>query len=60
MFIILQKPTILYDENNNIKSWNYLKYKIKYGINKPEDIICFPVIVILISIISYILAKRLI
>lgn len=60
MFILLHKPRILYDDNNNIKSWNYLKYKIKNGFNKPDEIICFPTIVILISIISYILSKKLI
>jgi hypothetical protein len=58
IFILLQNPKFLYDQNNNIKSWNYLKYKIKYGINKFDDIICFPTIVILISILSYILAKK--
>lgn len=60
MFILLHKPKILYDDDNNIKSWNYLKEKIKYGFNKPEEIICFPVIVIIISILSYVLAKKLI
>lgn len=60
MFILLHKPKILYDHNNNIKSWNYLKEKIKYGFDELNEIICLPVIVIIITIVSYILAKKLI
>ena len=33
MFVLLQQPDILYDDNKNIKSWSYLKDKLKYGFN---------------------------
>ena len=58
MFILLQRPQILNDENNQLKSWNYLNNKIKYGFMDYEELICLPTIIIFISICSYIIALR--
>jgi hypothetical protein len=60
MYINLHKPLILYDINGNIKSMNYFKYKIKYGFDNMNELICFPTIAIICAIISFILAKILI
>jgi hypothetical protein len=60
MLLLLQKPPFLYDQYGNIKSMNYLKYKLQYGFNQPEELICFPTILIISSILSYFLAKSLI
>ena len=65
MFITLHKPSILYDSDRNIKSWNYLRYNLtklnnlNYNLNSPQNFICLPTLVILISIISFYLAKNL-
>ncbi len=56
MFILLQKPKILYDSNGDFKSWNYLKYKIKYGYNSYNELICFPIIILSISLLSFIIS----
>ena len=60
MFILLQKPNILYDTDGEIKSWTYLKSKIKYGFNTMDELICLPTIIFTISIISFIIATNII
>jgi hypothetical protein len=60
MFILLQRPKFLNDSDNNIKSWNYLKYKIKYGFTNTTELICLPTIIIFISIFSFIIGANLI
>jgi len=59
MYINLQKPEILYDDNNNLKSMNYFKFKLKYGFQNTNELICMPTVAIMCAIISYILAKQL-
>jgi len=59
MFILLQKPRILYDDNGNMKSLNYFKYKINYGFKDPMELLCFPTIAIIFGIIAFLLAKQL-
>jgi hypothetical protein len=60
MFILLQRPQVLNDENGQLKSWNYLKSKLKYGFISIEELICLPTLIIFISIFSYIIAQRVI
>ena len=60
MFILLQKPDILYDSNGKIKSWNYLKSKIRYGFYTYDELICLPTCMFIISIISFIIAINII
>ena len=60
MFIILQKPTIIYDDNNNLKSLNYFKSKLRYGFQDSSELICLPTIAICSSVFSFIIAKQLI
>ena len=59
MFILLQRPQILNDENGDIKSWDYLQYKIKYGFINYEELICFPTLIVFVSIFSFIIAYKL-
>jgi len=59
MFINLQKPSILYDKNDNIKSINYFKYKLKYGFNSIEECVCMPIVALLCALISAGMAKKL-
>jgi len=59
MFILLQKPEILYDENGNMKSLNYFRHKINYGFQDPMELVCFPTISIASAILSFFLAKQL-
>ena len=56
---LIQKPDILYDENGNLKSLNYFKFKLKYGFQSYKELICMPIIAIISAIISFILAKQL-
>lgn len=61
MTLILQKPTILCDSSGNFKSWNYLKYKLFYDkIQSPQDIICLPVVMIICTLVSFLVAKSLV
>ena len=60
MFILLQKPTILYDNNGNIKSWNYLKDKLIYGFNDAEELICLPTLFVGVSLLSFIISIKII
>ena len=60
MFLLLQRPQFLNDSEGNIKSLNYLKYKIKYGFINPTELICLPTIIIFISILSFIIGANLI
>ncbi len=60
MFILLHKPDILYDYNKEIKSWSYLKSKIKYGFYTVDELICLPTIICMLSIISFIIAINII
>ena len=60
MFILLQKPNILYDSNGDIKSWNYLKSKIIDGFYNYDELICLPTIMAILSIFSFIIAISLI
>ena len=57
MLIITNKPDILYDNNDNIKSLNYLTYKIKIGFEDYNEYINLPFFTILVAIISYYLSK---
>jgi len=59
MAIMCKKPSILYTENNNIKSWSYLKDRIKYGYNDYTELLCYPSIMIFVVIFSFLLAKNL-
>ena len=65
MFIILHKPSILYDSDHNMKSWNYLRsnllnqHNLNYNLNSPQNFICLPTLIVLISVISFYLAKNL-
>jgi len=59
MFINLQKPNCLYDEDGNIKSLNYFKFKLKYGFQNINELICLPTIAIIGGIGSFIIAKQL-
>ena len=59
MYILLQKPKILYDESNNIKSLDYFNNKIKYGFNNLDELICLPTIFIIISLLSFIISVKL-
>ena len=56
---LIQRPDILYDENGNLKSLNYFKFKLKYGFQSYKELICMPIIAIISAIISFILAKQL-
>jgi hypothetical protein len=58
MLIILQKPKIICNLNGDFKSLNYLKYKLLYGYNNPDELICLPIVLILCSICAYIIAKN--
>jgi hypothetical protein len=60
MSIVLQKPAILTDTNGNFKSWNYLQYKMTYGLNDLRDLICLPTVLIMCSLISFLIARQLI
>jgi len=55
MFISLQKPNILYDTNNKLKSFEYLKFKINYGFDEYEELICYPTIIFVVSLFSFII-----
>lgn len=57
MIIILQKPTILCDNEKNFKSWSYFKNMLTNGISDISDVICLPTIFVFGSIISFILSK---
>jgi len=59
MFILLHRPKILNDSNGDIKSWNYLKYKLKYGFTDMNELICLPTIIFVISIISFMIGIKL-
>lgn len=59
MLILLKKPSILYDNNNNLKSFNYLEDKIKNGYNNYNELISLPLITICISLISHIISLNL-
>jgi len=59
MYILLQKPKLLYDESNNIKSLDYFNNKIKYGFNNLDELICLPTIFIIISLLSFIISVKL-
>ena len=56
MFILLQKPNILYDIDGEIKSWNYLKSKIRYGFYTMDELICLPTVMFMVSVFSFIIA----
>ena len=59
MSIILQKPALLCDQKGDFKSWNYLKYKLYYdGIQNYHDLICYPSIMVLCCIFSFLMAKN--
>lgn len=60
MYINLKKPDILYDENNNLKSIDYFKFKLKYGFQNINEMICMPTIAIASAILSFILAKQIV
>lgn len=60
MFVLLQQPDILYDDNKNIKSWSYLKDKLKYGFNNIDELICLPTLFIIISIFSFIITIKIV
>ena len=57
MLIITNKPEFLYDNNGNIKSLNYLNYKMKIGFEDYNEYINLPFFTLLIAIISYYLSK---
>ena len=59
MIILLQKPNILYDDNNNIKSWIYFKTKLINGFDNINEFVCLPTVFILCSLLSFIIAKNL-
>ncbi len=60
MSIIIQKPTMLCDQDGNFKSWNYLRHKLLYEkIQSVNDLMCLPTILVLCSLISFLLAKNL-
>ncbi len=59
MSIILYKPSILCDHNGSFKSFNHLQNCLQNNIHDPQELICLPIIMILGSIISYLLAKNL-
>jgi hypothetical protein len=56
---LMQRPHILYDENGNLKSLNYFKFKLKYGFQSYKELICMPTVAIGSAIFSFILAKQL-
>ncbi len=56
---LIQKPLILYDENGNLKSLNYFKFKLKHGFHSYKELICMPTIAVVIALFSFILAKQL-
>ena len=60
MFFLFQKPNIIYDINGNIKSWNYLKYKMINGVNNYNDLLCLPTIFISFSLISFLITLNII
>lgn len=60
MYINLKKPEILYDENDNLKSIDYFKFKLKYGFHNVNELICMPTLAIGSALVSFILAKQLI
>jgi hypothetical protein len=57
MLIITNKPEFLYDNNDNIKSLNYLNYKMKIGFEDYNEYINLPFFTLLVAIISYYLSK---
>ena len=57
ILITTNKLDILYDNNGNIKSLNYLNYKIKIGFEDYNEYINLPFFTILVAIISYYLSK---
>ena len=59
MSIVLHKPQILCDHNGDFKSITYLQDHLQNSINDPQELISLPVIMILGSIISYLLARNL-
>lgn len=60
MIILLQKPSILYDNNNNLKSISHFKEKIKQGPTDINDLVCLPTVLGLCAIISFYIAKYII
>lgn len=53
MILQLYKPT-----NTNIKSFNYIKYKLKNKIYDINDLYSEPAIVVIFGLISFIIAKN--
>ena len=53
MMLQLYKPT-----NTNIKSFNYIKYKLENKIYDIDDLYSEPCIVIVIGLISFIIARN--
>ena len=60
MYINLKKTDILYDDNDNLKSIDYFKFKLKHGFKNINEMICMPTVAILAAILSFILAKQII
>ena len=60
ILIITKKPNIIYDNYGNIKSLDYLNYKINIGFENLDEYINLPIISILLAILSYYLSFYLI
>jgi hypothetical protein len=62
MCILLNRPKILLDSDGNLKSWNYLKYKLHnlnlHEHNDPLDFICLPIFSIGLAFLSFYIAKQ--
>jgi len=59
IIILLQMPSIIYDDNGLVKSWNYFKNIDYKYINSINDLICLPTIIIIVAVISFILGRHL-
>jgi hypothetical protein len=57
ILIITNKPELLYDNYGNIKSLDYLNYKINIGFENLDEYINLPIISILLAISSYYLSS---
>lgn len=60
MIVILKRPSIILDNDGNVKSWTYFKDKIFNGFSDPLDLVCLPTIMMLLSILSFYMARYLI
>lgn len=59
LFILFHhnKNSIVYDENNNLKSWDFFCKKFNKWKNV-DDFVTFPSMIVLLVIFSFLLAKQ--